>query len=158
MDRDSPQSAGKSRKPVVQGDDLPALRACSDVAWLSWKAFETDVKNLNYFLSLSITNAETQSIVSRAIRDTVPGAQGFPAWGGYEFDSNTPEGQAILGKFLFHIKMRTGSANTLQAHQMPKPSATSSYNINPPSETCISLKLGYFGMTGGDQGLIYSSS
>ena len=97
MDRNSPQSAGKDRTPVVEGDGLPAIRACSDVAWLSWKEFATDVMNLNYFLSLAITNEETEAIMSRAVRGVFPGAQSFPAWGGYEFNTNTPGGQAILG-------------------------------------------------------------
>ena len=100
MDRDSPQSAGKNRQPAVQGDGLPAIRSSSDIAWLLWKELAGDagnVKGLNYFLSLCITNWETQDIISRAIRSAIPDAQGFPAWGGYDFDTNTPEGQAILG-------------------------------------------------------------
>ena len=100
MDRDSPQSAGKERRPVVEGDELPALRACSDVVWLIWKEYFAgigDVKNLKYFLSLSITNRETNAILSRAIRNTIPEVESFPPWGGYEFNTDTPEGQAILG-------------------------------------------------------------
>ncbi|KAJ4350677.1 hypothetical protein N0V95_004525 [Ascochyta clinopodiicola] len=97
MDRNSPQSAGMERTPIIEGDDLPALRPFSDLAWFSWKSLATDVKNLKYFMSLSIGNEETQSILSRAIREGVPGAQGFPVWKGYEFSTDTPWGQAILG-------------------------------------------------------------
>lgn len=104
MDRESPQSAGKDRKPVVAGNELPAVRAFSDVAWLTWKNFGADIKNLNYFMSLSINNLETTAVVSRAIREILPGAQGFPAWGGYEFETDTPEGQAILGQFSISNK------------------------------------------------------
>jgi hypothetical protein len=98
MSRHSPQSAGKERSPPVQGDELPAISASSDIMWLYWKMYN-DPKNLNYFMSLSIANEETQSIISRAVRETIPEAQSFPAWGGYDFDTNTPEGQAILGTF-----------------------------------------------------------
>lgn len=52
----------------------------------------------NYFLSTCIINEETQAVVSRAIRETVPDAQSFPAWGGYDFDTDTVEGQALLGE------------------------------------------------------------
>lgn len=97
MDRNSPQSAGKDRTPVVEGDGLPALRACSDVAWLTWKSFNMDVKNLRYFMSLSINNEETQSIMARAMRNVVPQVQSYPAWGGYQFYADSLEGQAILG-------------------------------------------------------------
>ena len=101
MDRDSPASAGKQRTPPVQNDGLPALSASSDIAWLFWKEFGGDsggVNKLNYFLSLSITNEETQSVVSRAVRNAVPGAESFPAYGGFEFETDTAKGQAILGK------------------------------------------------------------
>lgn len=56
-----------------------------------------NIGNLKYFLSLAISNEETRAIVSRAIRNVEHNTQGYPAWGGYEFDTNTPEGQAILG-------------------------------------------------------------
>lgn len=103
----------------MQGDELPAVKSCSDVAWMLWKMFGEhagNIKNLRFFLSLSIINAETDAILSRAIRNIVPEAQQFPAWGGYEFDTDTPEGQAILGKFclrsnniIYHTDQRLTS-------------------------------------------------
>ncbi|KAF9696050.1 hypothetical protein EKO04_006280 [Ascochyta lentis] len=97
MDRRSPKSAGKKRSPVIEGDDLPALRASSDIAWLVWKKLSKDVQNLNYFLSLSICNEETQTIVSRAIQEYMPEAEAFVPWTGHEISTDTPQGQAILG-------------------------------------------------------------
>ena len=103
MDRLSPQEAGKERRPVVGADELPLIRAFSDMAWISWKELagvtESDPKNIHYFMSLSITNEQTQRILSRAIREVLPGAWGFPDWGGFEFDTSTPQGQAILGQW-----------------------------------------------------------
>ena len=58
MDRLSPQEAGKLRKPVVEGaDELPLIRAFSDIAWIMWtglaETLETDPENLHFFMSLS---------------------------------------------------------------------------------------------------------
>lgn len=82
-------------------DELPRIRAFSDMAWISWKRLasvvESDSKNIHYFMSLSITNEQTQGVLSRAIQEVLPGAWGFPDWGGLEFDTSTPQGQAILG-------------------------------------------------------------
>jgi hypothetical protein len=100
MDRNSPQSAGKERQPAVAGGELPAVRAFSDVAWLSWKNMADDIKDLNYFMSLSINNPETAAIISRAVREVMPDARSFPEWSGYKFDTKTPQGQAILGQYL----------------------------------------------------------
>jgi hypothetical protein len=100
MDRASPQSAGKDMQPPVQGKELPAISASSDIMWMYWKMYGDAAKGPNYFLSLSITNEATQKIISRAIRETIADAKDFPAWGGYKFDTDTPEGQALLGKFI----------------------------------------------------------
>jgi hypothetical protein len=98
MDRDSPQSAGEDRKPPVGVEDLPLIRAFSDIAWMTWKHLAEDPKNIQYFMSLSITNWETGVILSRAIREVLPDARAFPLWSGFEFDTATPQGQAILGQ------------------------------------------------------------
>lgn len=79
LDRDSPQSAGKEMTPPVEGDELPAIRASSDIMWLYWKMYNNAAKGPNYFLSLSITNEATKEIISRDIRETIPEAQSFPA-------------------------------------------------------------------------------
>ena len=99
MSRDSPQSAGKNMQPPVEGNELPAISASSDSMWLYWKMYGNVAKGPNYFLSLSITNEATQKTIFRAIREVVPEVKDFPAWGGYDFDTDTPEGQALLGKF-----------------------------------------------------------
>ena len=103
MDRLSPQEAGKERTPVVEGvDELPLIRAFSDITWMSWKALadatDSDPKNIHYFMSLSITNEQTQRILSRAIREVLPEAWCIPDWPGFEFGISTPQGQAILGE------------------------------------------------------------
>lgn len=103
LDRDSPQSAGKNVNPPVQGDELPAIQASSDIMWLYWKVYDNP-KGPHYFLSTCIVNAQTQAIVSRAIRETIPEVQSYPPWGGYDFDTDTPEGEAILGKSFFPLR------------------------------------------------------
>lgn len=100
MDRDSPQSAGKTMQPPVEGTEFPAISASSDIMWLYWKMYGSAAKSPSYFLSLSITNEATQKIISRAIREVIPDAKDFLAWGGYDFDTDMPEGQALLGERL----------------------------------------------------------
>lgn len=107
MDRNSPQSAGKEMEPPIQGNELPAIKASSDIMWLYWKMYGDVAKGPNYFLSLSITNEATQKIISRAIREVIPDAKDFPAWGGYDFDTDTPEGQALLGEFPICFQLPT---------------------------------------------------
>ena len=101
MDRTSPQDIGSKKIPAIVGDDLPLIRAFSDIAWISWAglagAADSDVKNIHYFMSLSITNELTHGILSRCVREVLPGSWGFPDWPGFEFDTSTTQGQAILG-------------------------------------------------------------
>ena len=103
MDRESPQEAGKAQVPPVQGDDLPAVRASSDIMWLYRKMYDDRFPSPRYFLSLAIGNMVTLSILSRAIREVAPAAQTIAPWPGYEFDTGTAQGQAILGKYLVRI-------------------------------------------------------
>jgi len=97
----SPSSIGSEATPPITGASLPRIRAFSDLAWISWAALaaqtQTDVKNMHYFMSLSISNKLTQRILSRCVREVLPGAWEFPAWPGFEFESGSKQGQAILG-------------------------------------------------------------
>lgn len=101
-DRMSPQEIGSKASPPITGDDLPLIRAFSDMAWISWAALaeqvQFDVKNMHYFMSLSISNKLTQRVLSRCVREVLPAAWGFPAWPGFEFETSSPQGQAILGE------------------------------------------------------------
>lgn len=101
-DRMSPSSIGSEATPPITGTSLPRIRAFSDLAWISWAALaaqtQTDVKNMHYFMSLSISNKLTQRILSRCVREVLPGAWEFPAWPGFEFESGSEQGKAILGK------------------------------------------------------------
>ncbi len=101
-DRMSPQEIGLDASPPITGDDLPLIRAFSDIAWISWAALiddtEADLKGIHYFMTVSVSNRLTQRILSRCIREVLPGAWGFPAWPGFEFETSSPQGQAILGQ------------------------------------------------------------
>lgn len=97
----SPQQIGSDATPPIAGSDLPLIRTFSDISWISWAALisetSTSVKNIHYFMSLGISNRLTQRILSKCIRDVLPGSWGFPAWPGFEFETDSTQGQAILG-------------------------------------------------------------
>ena len=107
MDRDSPQFTGKERKHAIEGDGSPAIRACSNIAWLYWKEFallegvwwqqwpcqESDLFPV-------VVDHQQGDSSYRLVRHSKCCSWNveFPAWGGCEFDADTPEGQAILGR------------------------------------------------------------
>lgn len=94
MDRLSPNHAARRRVPPVQ--DLPELRQFSDVAWIYWKNLAPPevLRNVRGFFSLSITNAQTQSIISRIMSDH---EQELESWPGTSFRWGTEQFRAILG-------------------------------------------------------------
>lgn len=98
LDRKSPQFAGSERNPKVQGDDLPELAAFSAVAWLKWKeatgGFPTTMR---CFLTLSITNSETRSLLNVVL--TRAEECEVPSWPGLDIDASSDEGLALLGMY-----------------------------------------------------------
>ncbi|CAA9963121.1 hypothetical protein PTMSG1_06489 [Pyrenophora teres f. maculata] len=69
--------------PSVRPDELPKLRASSDIAWGIWRRRSNDLANINYFFSLDIANADTGRIIARAVEDL--GYNYVPEWPGLSF-------------------------------------------------------------------------
>ncbi|KAF2748228.1 hypothetical protein M011DRAFT_486081 [Sporormia fimetaria CBS 119925] len=88
----SPQHAVASWNPPLPADQLPKLQKSSDVAWGIWKMRAgTNVKNLRYFLALTVINELTNRILIRATGGRVQ------PWPGVTFTSETEEASALLG-------------------------------------------------------------
>jgi hypothetical protein len=108
LNRESPKWAAKDRHPPLYDDELPKLNQFSDVAWIIWKAMhkppwssETRLNHLRYFMSVSITNVDTQQILKRALEAN---HWELSEWPGHTFERMWPETKAILGKCLQHAK------------------------------------------------------
>jgi len=92
----------KGRSPPVPDSYLPKLNQFSDVAWITWAAMhkppwsqETRLNYLKYFMSVSITNVETQQILKRALEVN---HWELSEWPGHTFERIWPETKAILGR------------------------------------------------------------
>ena len=141
VDRLSPQEAGKQRRPAIESaDELPLIRAFSDIAWMSWKAWASDPKNIHYFMSLSITNRLTRRIVSRAVQKSLPEA-GVSQPGARVQCSDPARTSDSRSVVLNDFSLE--ETNSWQALQTRKLSATSFFSTRPLSATCISLKSEY---------------
>ncbi|KAH4041100.1 hypothetical protein HBI55_016780 [Parastagonospora nodorum] len=121
LNRESPKWAVKDRSPPVPDSYLPKLNQFSDVAWITWAAMhkppwsqETRLNNIKYFMSVSITNVETQQILKRALEAN---HWHLSEWPGHTFERMWPETKAILGSpnvqgfayFLIQHKAELGS-------------------------------------------------
>jgi hypothetical protein len=102
LNRESPKWAAKDRSPPVPDSQLPKLNQFSDVAWITWKAMhkppwslETRLNNLKYFMSVSVTNVDTQQVIRRALEAN---RWELSEWPGHTFERNWPETKAILGR------------------------------------------------------------
>lgn len=96
MDRKSPRYAGSQRTPKVEGDSLPDLQSFSDIAWLKWMETSGSVPSvMRYFASLSITNIDTNGVLSRVLHQAK--YTEVPAWPGYDVAANTEQGAALMG-------------------------------------------------------------
>ncbi|KZM28694.1 Mitochondrial import inner membrane translocase subunit tim8 [Ascochyta rabiei] len=91
--RESPESAAEEhwkRKPAA--NELPALRASSDIAWGMWnRVASADLRNLNYFMAVQVINPETQYIMQRALEQHNVAV--VPAWPGKDFEFAVPNGR-----------------------------------------------------------------
>lgn len=87
------------------GDQLPALRSSSDVAWgfynrMNWGR----LGNIRAFMSMMVVNADTTRIIDQVLKMHNVGLpegeqrfDGVQPWPGTTFDVNDVEGQALLG-------------------------------------------------------------
>ena len=103
MDNLMPGSAIKRNKqrPPQDGEE-PKLRALSDLLWAGWyrgsqpsDRNNANLGNIKYLIGMSVTNAETNSIILRALK--AKGKSDIALWPGVDFDMSEEEGQALLG-------------------------------------------------------------
>jgi hypothetical protein len=83
-------------------DELPKLRILSDLYWAYWvelhdKAgpFNT-IKNLNTYIVGNVHNTNTDQVITRALRTRQK--EHLESWPGQYFETEIPEGLALLGK------------------------------------------------------------
>ncbi|CAN9224458.1 unnamed protein product [Alternaria sp. RS040] len=80
----------------VPSDELPALRASSDLAWGFWNRVRRDkLAEIHGFVSMLITNGETRRIIDRILREQE--LDRVPLWPGIDVNMNTPQYMALLG-------------------------------------------------------------
>ncbi|KAI5372642.1 hypothetical protein J4E82_008646 [Alternaria postmessia] len=80
----------------VPSDELPALRASSDLAWGFWNRVRRDkLAEIHGFVSMLITNGETRRIIDRILREQE--LDRVPLWPGIDVKINTPQYMALLG-------------------------------------------------------------
>jgi hypothetical protein len=109
MNLKSPKSAIDFYDMDIPSHKLPALSASSDIAFGMWSIVteqnQADIKNINYFFSLMVTNDETLKVVARAMN----GAKLEP-YPGRKFWLADEDGKAIMGKLncVFPNSRRSG--------------------------------------------------
>ncbi|KAJ4318876.1 Mitochondrial import inner membrane translocase subunit tim8 [Neodidymelliopsis sp. IMI 364377] len=101
LDRKSPSYAAEDlwgRKPT--NDQLPHIRAASDIAWAFWNRATAggSIKNIKYFFNCLIVNEETQALIRQAHEKMTPPRSAPGMWPGTEFTMNSEQGLALLGK------------------------------------------------------------
>ncbi|EMD94635.1 hypothetical protein COCC4DRAFT_147813 [Bipolaris maydis ATCC 48331] len=95
---ESPQSAARTlwyagkRSPNLE--DLPALRAFSDILWGYWVRDNAHVGNVRFLFMIGISNDVTNRLIASALRDV---QQTLGEWPGTEFGMGTEQGKALLG-------------------------------------------------------------
>lgn len=95
----SPKHAARMWDPGYEPstDDLPRLRASSDILWGYWSRNNPDVKNIRYFFVIGCVNRETNQLIALSLAGD--GSKLSP-WPGATFSTNSEMGQALLGKLV----------------------------------------------------------
>jgi hypothetical protein len=89
----------------VPSDELPALRASSDLAWGFWNRVRRDkLAEIHGFVSMLITNGETRRIIDRILREQE--LDRVPLWPGIDVKINTPQYMALLGTFACYTSFQ----------------------------------------------------
>jgi hypothetical protein len=76
-------------------EDLPQLRAFSDVIWGFWNRDNPNVRNIRYFFMIGISNDATNQLIASCLRNA---QKQLSNWPGTQFSTATDEGHALLGK------------------------------------------------------------
>ncbi|USP74807.1 uncharacterized protein yc1106_02081 [Curvularia clavata] len=95
---ESPQAAARSlwysNQKSPSKDDLPLLRAFSDVLWGFWAQDNPDVRNVRFFFMIGISNDVSNRIIASCLRD-VEATLGV--WPGTSFEAESEQGHALIG-------------------------------------------------------------
>ena len=75
-------------------NDLPKLRALSDVMWGLWNRENSNIKNIRYFWVQGVGNSKTKASIARALKNR---GKTLEKWPGTEFSMEEDEGLALLG-------------------------------------------------------------
>lgn len=102
MDVEGVAQAARSLESPVPKEDYPDIKQSSDIMWAQWArlARGDNIKNLNYFFSISITNRGTRSVLKRALAEK---QKTLEKWPGTFFEMTEEQGQAILGMRPSHF-------------------------------------------------------
>jgi hypothetical protein len=76
-------------------EDLPQLRAFSDIVWGFWNRDNPNIKDIRYFFMIGISNDATNQVIARCLKNV---DKALSEWPGAEFSTATDEGHALLGK------------------------------------------------------------
>lgn len=96
LDLDGPSNAARrqwGREP--NSDELPKLKALSDILWGYWTRDNSNVKNIHYFWMMGVVNRDTNAILARALKNV---KKELVSWPGVTFNMDTEEGRALLGR------------------------------------------------------------
>jgi hypothetical protein len=86
-------------------DELPALRASSDIVWGFWNRVSGDkLSNINGIVSMLITNGDTRRIIDRVLVDKE--LYEVPVWPGIQVNAYSGHYLALLGKLYLSIFSR----------------------------------------------------
>ncbi|CAI6337378.1 unnamed protein product [Periconia digitata] len=94
----SPMTAAKdlwNRDPAL--NELPELRALSDIMWGAWNRDNPDVKKIRYFWVQGVGNTQTKAVIARSLKNV--GKQ-LELWPGTTFGMDSDEGLAMLGRCI----------------------------------------------------------
>jgi hypothetical protein len=109
LQRKSPDKAAQDLWQVFEpaSEDLPKLRASSDVVWGFWNRMAaSNLKNLKMIMAMTITNDETSEvIIPRALKVIDDDLDEVQEWPGTDFvvanEAHEKAAQALIGKILF---------------------------------------------------------
>jgi hypothetical protein len=89
------EAANKVYSGNYPDTELPALQKLSDMMWMMWEYYVPAAQrtNLDFVMSLSISNPTSLSIIRRAFDSQGQVLTATP----YKFDSNSDGGLALLG-------------------------------------------------------------
>ena len=95
MKRYGPKEKAAERVPPVPQDQLPDLKASSDIMGVLWRdlAPSQNQDKIKFFITLSVENDDTLEILRRAL----DARQSDLTTYGETFDMTSDEGKAILG-------------------------------------------------------------